>query len=119
MKWLMASLIACFMLAGCSAKPLAGSTQGQETSQEQETALRVSARDVQEQSNTNTAVTTNESSQEAQTATGAAVKSDNIDSVTSEVLNTTNNGIPIWWFIVGSLVLGMILPQPRFIRWLF
>lgn len=118
MKWA-ALLIVCSLVVGCSANPLTGSTQGQDTSQEQETALRVSARDVQEQSNTNTAVTTNESSQEAQTATGAAVKSDRIDSVTSEVLNTTNNGIPIWWFIVGSLVLGMILPQPRFIRWLF
>ncbi len=119
MKWLIVLLISFSMLGGCSANPLTGSTQGQETSQEQETALRVSARDVQEQSNTNTAVTTNESSQEAQTATGAAVKSDRIDSVTSEVLNTTNNDIPIWWFIVGSLTLGMILPQPRFIRWLF
>lgn len=118
MKWLV-FLIGFSMLGGCASNPLTGSTQGQETSQEQETALRVSARDVQEQSNTNTAVTSNESSQEAQTATGAAVKSDRIDSVTSEVLNTTNNGIPIWWFIVGSLALGMILPQPRFIRWLF
>jgi hypothetical protein len=118
MKW-PTFLLALSILAGCSSNPLTGSTQGQETSQEQETALRVSARDVQEQSNTNTAVTTNESSQEAQTATGAAVKSGKIDSVTSEVLNTTNNGIPIWWFIAGSLVFGMILPQPRFIRWLF
>ena len=118
MKWA-ALLIACALFAGCASEPLTGSSQGQETSQEQETALRVSARDVQEQSNTNTAVTMNESSQEAQTATGAAVKSDKIDSVTSEVLSTTNNGIPIWWFIIGSLALGMILPQPRFIRWLF
>lgn len=118
MRWLLL-LISFSMLVGCASNPLTGSTQGQETSQEQETALRVSARDVQEQSNTNTAVTTNESSQEAQTATGAAVKSDMIDSVTSSVLTETNNGIPIWWFIVGSLIFGMILPQPRFIRWLF
>jgi thiol:disulfide interchange protein len=119
MNWLHSGLVLVIFLAGCAGTPLTSSTQTQETTQEQDTALRVSTRDVQEQTNTNTAVTSNASSQEAQTATGAAVKSERVETVNSEVLTTTNNGIPIWWFILGSLILGMILPQPRFIRWLF
>lgn len=37
-----------------------------------------------------------------------------------EKITTVNeDGIPTHWFIVGALIFGMIIPQPRFIRWLF
>jgi len=54
-------------------------------------------------------------SQDATQASGAAVKADTVETVTTE--NIT--GISPLWFILGAGVFGMLIPQPRFIRWLF
>lgn len=36
-----------------------------------------------------------------------------------EVTTVNEDGIPTHWFIIGALIFGMIIPQPRFIKWLF
>ena len=48
-------------------------------------------------------------------AGGAKVDADAVDDI---VTNYTD-GIPIYWFLIGCLVLGMIIPQPRLVRWIF
>lgn len=54
--------------------------------------------------------------QESVQATNASAgQADLIESITTE--NT--DGIPVHWFVIGALVFGMIIPQPRLIRWLF
>ena len=48
-------------------------------------------------------------------ANGAKVNASAVD----EIVTNNTDGIPVYWFIVGALVFGMIIPQPRFVRWLF
>lgn len=50
-------------------------------------------------------------------ASGSSVATDNIGSYESTVENT--GGIPAHWFIIGGILFGIIIPQPRIIRWLF
>lgn len=58
--------------------------------------------------------TVSDTSQDAVQSAGANVKGA-VDTVVTE--NVT--GISTYWFIIGALIFGMIIPQPRFIRWLF
>lgn len=52
-----------------------------------------------------------ESSQDAIQARGANVEG------TVETVRTENiTGIPVEWFIVGALIFGMIIPQPKILR---
>ena len=55
-----------------------------------------------------------ESSQDAVQSKGANVKGA-VENVVTE--NVT--GVPVQWFIIGALIFGMIIPQPRFMKWLF
>ena len=55
-----------------------------------------------------------ESSQDAVQARGANVKGQ-VDKVYTE--NVT--GISVEWFIIGALVFGMMIPQPRLLRAVF
>ena len=55
-----------------------------------------------------------ESSQDALQASGASVKGA-VESVHTE--NVT--GISPYWFIIGALAFGIMLPRPKFIKHLF
>ena len=55
-----------------------------------------------------------ESSQDAVQSQGANVKGA-VESVVTE--NTT--GIPVYWFIIGALIFGMVIPQPSFMKLIF
>lgn len=61
-----------------------------------------------------TVSTLSETSQDAVQSAGANVKG-SVEQVTT----VNEDGIPIYWFIIGALVFGMIIPQPKLIRWLF
>lgn len=91
--------IAIVLLFGC------GTKQVQETSSE--TVTEVVAEHA-------TVSTVTESTQDAVQSAGANVKG-SVESVTT----VNEDGIPVHWFIIGALVFGMIIPQPRLIRWLF
>lgn len=54
------------------------------------------------------------STQDETAAQGASVDG-NVESVVTENIE----GIPTHWFIIGALVFGMIIPQPKFIRAVF
>lgn len=97
MKYLL--MLVFIVLIGCGARQTQDSTQ--DTSQEV----------VAEQA---TVTTSTQSTQDAIQASGASVRGE-VDTVITD--NT--QGIPTYWFIIGSLIFGMIIPQPRFIRWLF
>ena len=56
-----------------------------------------------------------ETAQVQQAESGSSAQAENIGNVTT----VNEAGIPTYWFIVGALVFGMIIPQPRIIRWLF
>ena len=58
---------------------------------------------------------TGDNAQVQQATAGSTAAAEQIENV------TTNNeaGIPTHWFIIGALVFGMIIPQPKLIRWLF
>lgn len=65
---------------------------------------------------TNT-ITSTETVTAQEQSTGSAIKA---KAVTVDEVTTNNvQGIPMYWFIIGALIFGMIIPQPRFIRWLF
>lgn len=52
-----------------------------------------------------------ESSQDAIQARGANVEG------TVETVRTENiTGVPVEWFIIGALVFGLIIPQPKILR---
>jgi uncharacterized protein YcfL len=52
-----------------------------------------------------------ESSQDAIQARGANVEG------TVETVRTENiTGVPVEWFIIGALVFGLIIPQPKLLR---
>ena len=52
-----------------------------------------------------------ESSQDAIQASGANVEG------TVETVRTENiTGVPVEWFIIGALVFGLIIPQPKILR---
>lgn len=50
-----------------------------------------------------------------QATAGSTGSAEQIESITT----VNEDGIPTHWFIIGALIFGMIIPQPRFIRWLF
>jgi hypothetical protein len=52
-------------------------------------------------------------------STKSSMEAENVESMESTVVNSVENGIPYHWGIVGALLFGMIIPQPRFIKWLF
>lgn len=52
-------------------------------------------------------------------STSSSMQAEAVESMENTTVNTVEHGIPTHWFIVGALVFGMIIPQPRFIRWLF
>ena len=56
-----------------------------------------------------------ESTQQQDQAKGAKVSAEVVDSI----LTDNSTGIPPYMFIIGGIVFGLIIPQPRFIRWLF
>lgn len=56
-----------------------------------------------------------ETAQVQQAESGSSAQAENIENVTT----VNEAGIPTHWFIIGALVFGMIIPQPRIIRWLF
>lgn len=58
---------------------------------------------------------TTETTQEQDVSSGAKVRADTVESVTTE----NYAGVPVAWFIAGALIFGLIMPQPRFIRWIF
>ena len=45
-------------------------------------------------------------------ASGAKVDAQEVE----EIVTNNNEGIPVHWFLIGGLVMGMIIPQPRFIK---
>jgi hypothetical protein len=53
--------------------------------------------------------------QQADAAEGAKVQAEAVGDVTTKNVD----GIPVWWFMVGCLVFGAIVPQPRFLRWIW
>jgi len=55
-----------------------------------------------------------ESSQDAVQSKGANVKG-KVENVVTE--NTT--GVPVYWFIIGALIFGMVIPQPSFMKLIF
>ena len=55
-----------------------------------------------------------ESSQDAVQSQGANVKG-KVENVVTE--NTT--GVPVYWFIIGALIFGMVIPQPSFMKLIF
>ena len=58
---------------------------------------------------------TGDNAQVQQATAGSTGAAENIEEITT----INEDGIPTHWFIIGALVFGMIIPQPRFIRWLF
>lgn len=82
-----------------------GSKQVQESTSETVTEV------VAEQA---TVSTVTETTQDAVQSAGANVRGE-VENVTT----VNEDGIPVHWFIIGALVFGMIIPQPRVIRWLF
>lgn len=46
---------------------------------------------------------------------GAKVTADKVE----EVVTNNVTGISPYWFIVGALIFGMIIPQPKFLRAIF
>lgn len=55
-----------------------------------------------------------ESSQDAVNTTGTTVKGE------VKTASTTNNsGVPVHWFIIGSIIFGWLIPAPRFLRRIF
>jgi len=55
-----------------------------------------------------------ESSQDAVQSRGANVK-----GAVENVLTENVTGVPVQWFIIGALIFGMVIPRPRFMKWLF
>lgn len=92
-------LLAIVLLFGCGSKQIQESTT--------ETVTEV----VAEQA---TVSTVTETTQDAVQSAGANVRGE-VENVTT----VNEDGIPVHWFIIGALVFGMIIPQPRVIRWLF
>lgn len=79
------------------------STQGSDTTQSQEV--------VAETATVTSSATSKQISNQSQ---GASVEG-SVESVTTE----NHQGISTWMFIVGALIFGLIMPQPRFIKLLF
>ena len=65
---------------------------------------------------TNT-ITSTDSVQTHDQSTGSTIAAKAVD--VDEVITNNVQGVPMYWFIIGALIFGMIIPQPRFIRWLF
>jgi hypothetical protein len=61
-----------------------------------------------------TVSTVTESTQDAVQSDGANVRGE-VENVTT----VNEDGIPVHWFIIGALIFGIIIPQPRVIKWLF
>ena len=55
-----------------------------------------------------------ESSQDAVQSQGANVKGG-----AENVLTENVTGVPVHWFIIGALIFGMIIPQPKFMKIIF
>jgi hypothetical protein len=64
-----------------------------------------------------TTFTSTDSVQTQDQSTGSTIAAKAVD--VDEVITNNVQGIPMYWFIIGALIFGMIIPQPRFIRWLF
>jgi hydrogenase maturation factor len=62
-----------------------------------------------------TAIVATETVQSEDLSAGAKVNAERVDKVVTE----NNSGISPYWFIVGALVFGMIIPQPRIVRAIF
>lgn len=58
------------------------------------------------------ATVTTETVQTEDKSDGAKVTAEVVENVVTE----NNSGISPYWFIIGALVFGMLIPQPRFIK---
>jgi len=88
LKILLISSILSFILVGCGSKQTQSTEQ---TVHAQEAVL--------------------ESSQDAIQSAGATV-----EGTVETVLTENVTGVPVEWFIVGALIFGLIIPQPRILR---
>jgi hypothetical protein len=46
---------------------------------------------------------------------GARVQAEAVRDVTTKNVD----GIPVWWFMVGCFLFGALIPQPRWLRWVW
>jgi hypothetical protein len=111
MKYFLVLILVLFV--GCSGLP--GASGEQElaiTPEVTVTTAPIAATDSDVKITTETETVT---IQEQDISSGAKVKADIVESITTE----NYAGIPVWWFMVGCLIFGLIMPQPFFIRWMF
>ncbi len=64
-------------------------------------------------------VETGDNASVSQDATQATASSNAKAEAIENVITENTDGIPVHYFVIAALVFGMIIPQPRFIRWLF
>jgi uncharacterized protein YceK len=95
-KQILIGFMLIFVLAGC------GTLQSQDST----TKTDVTA---------TTAIVATETVQSEDKSDGAKVTAERVEQVVTE----NNSGISPYWFILGALIFGMVIPQPKFIRAIF
>lgn len=61
----------------------------------------------------------NHSTAQIQHSTQKKAQVDQVKGDVESIKSTTNTGIQPWMFILGSLLVGMLIPRPKIIRALF
>lgn len=105
-------LVSLLALTGCTG--LSGKQDVEVTPDVSPTISVEAAQEVLTETNT---ITSTDSVQTQDQSTGSTIDAKAVD--VDEVITNNIEGIPMYWFIIGALVFGMLIPQPRFIRWLF
>lgn len=98
MRILIAAVITLLTLPTASCGLL--SSQGSDTTQTQEVVA-----------DNATVTSTSESRQVSSQSKGASV-----EGTVEDVITNNNQGISPMWFMIGALVLGMVIPQPKFLK---
>ena len=101
------TLLLVLLLSGCNLTPTNEQTQEQKTEIAPELTVETQG-DVQTE-----VVTKNTTSQDQIASSGAMVEAKNVDKIQTD---TVNNQGERWWV---WLLLGFLIPMPRFIRWFF
>ena len=83
-------------------------THRQDTTQVQDTAQgsKVEADEVKDASTKNV---------DGKSSEGARVTADAVRDITTKNVD----GIPVWWFMIGCLVAGILIPTPRWFKWIW
>lgn len=100
MRYIVYPLLIIFLLSGFTSCDIKDSTNT--------TATQVTATEAK-------VSTDNTTTQDTSNSQGGSISAKIVEEVDDIVTNNTE-GISTWMFIVGALIFGMIIPQPKFIK---